>query len=81
MRCDAMRCDAVRCGAIQAGTSPGLELDSFEWQVQPLEVQHIESSFFDDPEAFTDGSAEFDSALLMRGIPHRWVAHEPMRQP
>ena len=33
------------------------------------------SRFFADPE----GSVAFDSALLMRGIDHRWVAHKPMR--
>jgi Uncharacterized conserved protein (COG2071) len=51
-----------------------LELKSFEWRVQPLAVRRVESSFFSDPQLFPPGSASFDSALLMRGIPHEWRA-------
>lgn len=50
----------------------GLELCSFNWQVQPLAVEKIESSFFEDRALFPDGSVELDCALLMRGIDHEW---------
>jgi hypothetical protein len=50
----------------------GLELRSFNWQVQPLAVERVESSFFEDRALFPPGSVEFDCALLMRGIEHEW---------
>jgi Uncharacterized conserved protein (COG2071) len=51
----------------------GLELRSFNWQVQPLAVDKVESSFFEDKALFPAGSVEFDCALLMRGIDHEWL--------
>jgi hypothetical protein len=50
----------------------GLELRSFNWQVQPLAVDKMESSFFENPTLVPPGSVEFDCALLMRGIEHEW---------
>lgn len=50
----------------------GLELRSFNWQVQPLAVGKVKSSFFEDRALFPAGSVEFDCALLMRGIEHEW---------
>jgi len=50
----------------------GIELHSFNWRVDPLEVLKVTSSFFDDRMLFPSGSVEFDSALLMRGIDHEW---------
>jgi hypothetical protein len=50
----------------------GLELHSFNWKVQPLAVDKVVSSFFDDVAKFPVGSVEFDCALLMRGIDHEW---------
>jgi hypothetical protein len=49
-----------------------LELRSFNWQVQPLAVDRVESSFFENRSLFPPGSAELDCALLMRGIEHEW---------
>ncbi len=54
------------------GEYDGLELRTFAWEVQPLDVSRIESSFFDNPELFPHGSAEFDCALLMRKVAHEW---------
>ena len=56
-----------------------LELKSFQWHVEPLAVRHVESSFFADVARFPTGSISFDSALLMRGIRHEWLAHDPLR--
>jgi hypothetical protein len=50
----------------------GLELHSFNWQVQPLTVDKVESSFFENRELFPPASVVFDCALLMRGIEHEW---------
>lgn len=54
------------------GQFDGLELRSFNWQVQPLAVQKVESSFFENRTLFPADSVEFDCALLMRGIDHEW---------
>ena len=50
----------------------GLELRCQSWHVEPLEVEEVRSSFFDDPALFPPGSIAFDCALLMRGIDHEW---------
>jgi hypothetical protein len=50
----------------------GLELRCLNWQVEPLEMEAVRSSFFEDEAMFPRGSIEFDSALLMRGIEHEW---------
>jgi hypothetical protein len=54
------------------GQFDGLELRTREWQVVPLQVQSLHSSFFDDTNRFPAGSAQLDCALLMRGIRHEW---------
>jgi hypothetical protein len=50
----------------------GLELRCRNWQVEPLAVEEVRSSFFEDESLFPKGSIEFDCALLMRGIEHEW---------
>jgi hypothetical protein len=35
-------------------------------------VDVVESTFFLDEERFPPGSVEFDSALIVRDIPHEW---------
>lgn len=62
-----------------AGEFDGLELQSFRWNVSPLSVSRVESSFFEDKNRFPDGSVEFDSALLMRGIEHEWHGRGTLR--
>lgn len=54
------------------GGYEGLELQTHNWSVTPLAVQHVESSFFGDLQRFPDGTVEFDNALLMRDIDHEW---------
>lgn len=59
----------------------GDELDSVRltthhWALEPTVLLSAESSFFADPARFPAGTAEPDSALLMRGIPALW-APEP----
>jgi hypothetical protein len=54
------------------GAYDGLELHTLQWDVQPLTVSGVESSFFDDRAVFPPGTVQFDCALLMRHIPHEW---------
>ena len=56
----------------------GLELACRNWHVEPLAVASVHSSVFDDPALFPPGSAEFDCALLMRGIEHEWHGREDL---
>lgn len=60
------------------GHFEGLELRCKSWQVQPLSVSHVESSYFNDENIFPTGSVEFDNALLMHGIEHEWHTREPI---
>jgi hypothetical protein len=60
------------------GEFDGLELRCFHWHVQPLAVERVASSFFEDRALFPVGSVEFDCALLMRGIGHEWHGREAL---
>jgi hypothetical protein len=64
--------------ATSASQFDGLELRAFNWRVQPLAVNTVRSSFFDDRDAFPNGSVTFDNALLMRGIDHEWHSRESL---
>jgi hypothetical protein len=70
-----------RAGSLGYSATPdpnrhqGLELRCQNWHVEPLHVEEVRSSLFDDASLFPIGSIEFDSALLMRGINHEWHAH------
>ena len=50
----------------------GMELKSLSWSIEPLEVIHARSCFFDDADRFPAGSVELDCALVMREIDHEW---------
>lgn len=50
----------------------GLLLNTFEWEVKPLEVESVKSSFFENESIFPKGSIQFDNALLMTSIAHEW---------
>jgi hypothetical protein len=50
----------------------GLELVTLGWSVQPLAIERVRSSLFDDRGAFPEGSAVLDSALLMEDLAHEW---------
>lgn len=50
----------------------GLELKAYTWQVSPLEVSAVQSSFFENETLFPKGSVKFDNALLMTQIEHEW---------
>ncbi len=50
----------------------GLELRTSNWKVQPLKVNEVHSSFFENETLFPKGSVRFDNALLMTEIEHEW---------
>lgn len=56
----------------------GLLLKVTDWKVAPLVMNRIESSFYDDPSVFPEGSIHFDHGLLMRDIPHEWHSEHAM---
>jgi hypothetical protein len=50
----------------------GLNLETKQWQVEPLEIKKIYSSYFSDEEKFPESSIEFDHALIMKNVAHEW---------
>ncbi|MCD1118600.1 DUF2071 domain-containing protein [Chryseobacterium turcicum] len=50
----------------------GLQLETYKWEVKPLEVENVKSSFFEDKDIFPEGSIKFDNAILMENIEHEW---------
>ncbi|WP_425396007.1 DUF2071 domain-containing protein [Aeoliella sp.] len=60
------------------GKYDGLELRCDAWQVEPLDIERVESSYFQNESAFPKGSVEFDCALLMRGIDHEWHGRQDL---
>lgn len=56
----------------------GIRLETERWQVSPLAVDHIESTFFEDEQIFPSGSVEFDHALIMRNHSHQWHSEPEM---
>ncbi len=51
----------------------GVELRTDRWAIEPVRVDHAESSFFADPERFPPGSVELDCGLVMRQVPVTWA--------
>jgi hypothetical protein len=56
----------------------GIRLQTDRWQVRPLAVEQVESTFFADDTKFPDGSVIFDHALIMRDISHQWHVEADM---
>ncbi|HFK5544041.1 TPA: DUF2071 domain-containing protein [Elizabethkingia anophelis] len=55
-----------------ANNFDGLKLETYKWEVKPLEVINIKSSFFENKNIFPEGTIKFDNALLMENIEHEW---------
>ncbi len=51
----------------------GIRLQTDNWKVRPLAVEHVETSFFANPLSFPAGTVTFDHALIMRNISHQWL--------
>jgi hypothetical protein len=60
------------------GGFEGLQLRTRDWRIEPLNVERVTSSFFDDVAQFPQGSIEFDNGLLMRNVPHEWHPLGPL---
>jgi hypothetical protein len=58
----------------------GLELKTKKWEVSPLTVSEVKSSFFEDESIFPKGTIEFDNALLMKNIDHEWRSKKEIRE-
>lgn len=58
-----------------------LALRTDDWQVAPLAIAQMSSSFFDDTARFPRGSIAFDCALVMRNIAHEWHPRTPLWGP
>lgn len=58
--------------AADGGRPEALELCACEWIAQPLEVESLTSAYYDDPRRFPPNCITFDSALIVRDLPHRW---------
>ncbi len=52
----------------------GIKLCTRHWDVRPFEVADVHSDFFADEIQFPKGSIEFDHGLIMRDVPHDWMA-------
>lgn len=57
----------------------GLHLNTYRWDINPLQVSDVRSSFFENEAVFPEGSVQFDNALLMRNIEHEWSSVADMR--
>lgn len=56
------------------GCFQGLELRCPVWNMTPLEMVAVRSSYFADESIFPCGSIRYDSAFLMRDVQHEWHA-------
>jgi hypothetical protein len=64
-----------------AGVFDGVELETAGWTLQPLRLDRVSSSFFDDPRRFPAGTAVPDSAFLMSGLATVWHPQPELRAP
>lgn len=62
----------------RAAKFDAMELEVDRWQVEPLRVTRVRSSYFDDRDRFPIGRVRFDHALLLRDIPHAWRSRDPL---
>jgi len=60
------------------GRLEGLKLIAPTWRVEPLAVSEVHSSWLEDQTRFPAGSADFDCALVMRDVAHRWAPAPPL---
>lgn len=63
------------CGfscSVRGDRLEGIQLQTLRWEMTPIAVEKVHSSFFADPARFPPGSVQFDCGVLMRGLPHEW---------
>ena len=54
----------------------GVVLQIDDWKAKPLQIDFVESSFYNNEKIFPKGTIEFDHALLMENIEHQWHSAE-----
>ncbi len=57
-----------------AGVFDGVELETCGWDIKPMTLDGVHSSFFEDVSRFPIGTAELDSAFLMERVDTTWRA-------
>lgn len=73
------RCAPVGYAATpDAGVFDGVALTAEGWAIQPLHLNEVQSSFFEDPARFPSRTATPDSAFLMAGLDTCWRAQPPL---
>jgi hypothetical protein len=50
----------------------GMFLQIENWKVEPLALDFVQTSFYDNETLFPETSVKFDHALLMRNVAHLW---------
>jgi hypothetical protein len=76
------RCAPAGYAATPAqGVFDGVELETAGWTLQPLGLDRVASSFFDDRRRFPAGTAVPDSAFLMSGLTTVWHPQPELRVP
>jgi hypothetical protein len=66
--------EAIAVSRVRFGKASWMVFSSktLRWEMSPLHVNELHSAFFQGGERFPVKAAQFDCALLMRGIPHEW---------
>ena len=49
-----------------------MRLHTDAWRAEPVVLDSVSSSYFEDPQRFPAGTAHLDSALVQRNVPVRW---------
>jgi uncharacterized protein YqjF (DUF2071 family) len=65
----------------EPGVLDGVGLDCSMWEAQPVSVDKMTSSLFDDSSTFPAGRCMLDSGLIMRELPVRWFAQGHLAAP
>jgi hypothetical protein len=63
------------------GHYDGVELRAARWNIDPLSVDEVSSSYFANPVTFPPGTVELDCALSMRRTPAVWHSRPQLRVP
>ncbi len=78
-----MRFLPLRSGRLRhhpaVGVFDGVELETAGWTLQPLRLDRVASSFFDDRRRFPAGTAVPDSRFLMSGLTTIWHPQPRLR--
>lgn len=63
------------CGfscALQKDRLEGMRLQTLRWEMEPIKITKVHSAFYEKLAQKAPNGIQYDCALLMKGIPHRW---------